>query len=276
MDLKDEALKDSFKTNRRESTGLSVLNTGRQKCEPGHFWGPGMRDHYLIHIVTAGKGTYQTQGRTLQLKAGDIFLIYPETVVYYEADQTEPWEYGWVGFLGSEAPYLIDLCGFRRDKLVVTAGLQCAALHDAMSAIHNVRGRGIADDLRMTGALYLFLSELISLSKTADRIYRKPLEMALRYIGDNFSRPISVEQIADFAGVSRSQLYRLFVRHLGTTPIEYLLEKRISAACTLFSRHRVSVSEAAYSVGFSDPLYFSRMFKKLRGINPSAYRETCP
>jgi AraC-like DNA-binding protein len=125
----------------------------------------------------------------------------------------------------------------------------------------------------MTGALYLFLGALISLNKAAGRVGRKPLEKALRYIGDNFSRPISVQQIADFAGVSRSQLYRLFVGHLHVTPMEYLLEIRIATACALFNRHRVSVSEAAYSVGFSDPLYFSRMFKKLRGVSPSAFRQ---
>lgn len=275
MGIKSGALKDSFKTDRRESTGLAVLNTGRQKCQPGHFWGPGMRDHYLIHVITAGKGTYQVQGKTLRLQAGDIFLIYPDTVVYYEADRSDPWEYYWVGFQGGDAPYLVDLCGFRRATLVLNAGTSLSALRDALTAIHNTRGRDIADDLRMTGALYIFLSRMIALNRSVERTNRRPLEKAVRYICDNFSRQISVRQIADFAGISRSQLYRLFVQHLHVTPIEYLLEKRISTACTLFNRYQVSVSEAAYSVGFSDPLYFSRMFKKLRGVSPSTFREKC-
>jgi|AGTN01.1.fsa_nt_gi hypothetical protein len=64
----------------------------------------------------------------------------------------------------------------------------------------------------------------------------------------------SVSEIADFAGIRRSQLYRLFVQHLHGRAHRIPAGETNSTACTFFCRYRVSVSEAAYSVGFSDPL----------------------
>ena len=79
---------------------LSVYNVGFQKCESLHQWGPGMRDHYLIHYVLSGKGYYQTEGKIFPLYPGDVFLVYPYVEVTYYADKKEPWEYYWAGFAG--------------------------------------------------------------------------------------------------------------------------------------------------------------------------------
>jgi AraC-like DNA-binding protein len=266
--------KNSFKTDRKENFGLTVRNSGSQRCQPGHTWGFAMRGHYLIHLVTAGKGTYKTGDLSFSLGVGDVFLIHPGTLAYYQADDNEPWEYYWVGFWGSDAQNLLNLCGFK-NTLVINLLPHAHRLRAEISSIHSLRGRDIASEVRMTGALYLFLSSLITLNMDAHpkRIYTTPLEQAVQYINGNFCEQINVQDIARHAGVSRSQLYRLFMQGPGISPIEYLLKKRIAEACRLFSAHNLSVSEAALSVGFSDPLYFSRVFKKLNGVNPSTFRQ---
>ena len=99
-------------------------------------------------------------------------------------------------------------------------------------------------------------------------------EKAVQFIQYNYSRSIDVADIASHVGVSRSHLYRVFMRHLGVSPNEYLIRFRINEACSLLRKKRFSIGEISYSVGFQDQLYFSRQFKKLKGVSPSKYLES--
>ena len=93
--------KQSFKQNYTDNVELSIFNCGLQSCERGYTWGPGVRDHYLIHYVVDGKGTYTVNNTVYELRAGDIFLAKPSQLITYSADKEEPWEYYWVGFNGA-------------------------------------------------------------------------------------------------------------------------------------------------------------------------------
>ena len=94
----DPKYKNSYKVNKKELVSLSVYNVGFQKCEPLYQWGPGIRDHYLIHHILSGKGYYSVGGKVYALSTGDTFLVYPQTEITYYADEKDPWEYAWVGF----------------------------------------------------------------------------------------------------------------------------------------------------------------------------------
>ena len=100
--------KYSYKYPQRELAALNVCNTGVQRCEPGYSWGPGVRDHYLIHYVISGSGVYETNGVRHELRAGDLFLSQPDMRIFYQASEDDPWEYCWVGFHGTDAEQLIE------------------------------------------------------------------------------------------------------------------------------------------------------------------------
>ena len=99
----NDQYKNSYKATAKELVSLSVYNVGYQLCDAGYQWGPGIRDHYLIHYVISGKGTYEVNNETHFLSAEDAFLVYPNTEIIYRADAKTPWEYAWVGFTGSDA-----------------------------------------------------------------------------------------------------------------------------------------------------------------------------
>ncbi len=65
--------KNSYKVTEKELVSLSVYNVGFQKCDALYQWGPGIRDHYLIHYIISGKGTYRVAGQTYHLSGGDTF-----------------------------------------------------------------------------------------------------------------------------------------------------------------------------------------------------------
>ena len=73
----NDQYKNSYKATAKELVSLSVYNVGYQLCDAGYQWGPGIRDHYLIHYVISGKGTYEVNNETHSLSAGDAFLVYP-------------------------------------------------------------------------------------------------------------------------------------------------------------------------------------------------------
>ena len=111
--------KNSYKVTEKELVSLSVYNVGFQKCDPLYQWGPGIRDHYLIHYIISGKGYYKIKNTTFTLQAGDSFLVYPNTEVLYFADETDPWEYAWVGFTGSDASMILKATDFRQKDLLL-------------------------------------------------------------------------------------------------------------------------------------------------------------
>ena len=104
-----DVYKQSFKQNYTHNIELSIFNCGLERCAPGHTWGPGIRDHYLIHLVVAGKGTFEVGGHTWELVPGDLFFAQPSQLIRYTADEQQPWEYRWVGFNGACAHKLLSL-----------------------------------------------------------------------------------------------------------------------------------------------------------------------
>ena len=95
------------------------------------------------------------------------------------------------------------------------------------------------------------------------------VEKAEKYIETNYSYPVTVEDVAAYVGISRSHLFRSFQTYLRKSPKEYLSEYRIKQACHLLRETDLSVSAIAYSVGFENNLYFSKAFRKQKGVSPS-------
>ena len=89
---------------------MKVYYCGREDCEKGHFFGPAVRSHQLIHFVLKGKGIYRTEYGEYEIKEGEAFLIRPGEVTYYRADLEEPWSYAWIAFDGDEAEALLERC----------------------------------------------------------------------------------------------------------------------------------------------------------------------
>ncbi len=270
-----EPFKHSYKVQPWEAVSLSVYNVGFQKCEPLYGWGPGVRDHFLIHYVLSGKGSYRTGGREYILHAGDAFLVYPDTEVYYAADSDDPWEYYWVGFSGSDAAPLLERTEFTPQHPVIFAGYG-EELKEALLDIYQVRGGSAGEQTRMTGKLYGALALLMSkaaLPEKEDSGGLHSLRQAERFIACNYSRDIRIEDVAEFISLSRSSLYRIFMQYRGESPKEYLARLRIRRACELLRETELSIGAIATSVGYSDNLYFSKSFHKIKGMTPTAFRE---
>ena len=270
-----DSFKNQFKLDEKEMVSLSIYNVGYQKCDPMHQWGPGVRDHYLIHAIVSGKGTYTAGGHSYELGPGDVFLVYPHTTVTYSSDRTDPWEYYWVGFNGSDAAHILESAGFRPNAPVLRELTYATALRDALLQIYEARGNTLAHSVEMTGRLYialsLFLQNTPEPESTEANILSGYTRQAIEYINYRYSYPITVDDIAAYVGISRSHLYRAFRAVMGQSPKTYLSKFRIKQACVLLARQELSVASIAQSVGYESGLYFSKVFHKLQGMTPTEY-----
>ena len=222
--------KQSYKQSYTDNVELSIFNCGHEYCQPGHTWGPGVRDHYLIHLVVAGKGVYQFNGAAYNLQEGDLFLAKPNQLITYAADETDPWEYYWVGFNGACANKLVQQTPFSDVQPVH----HCKDPQSTRETIYNIylaRGPEPQCEALMTGYLYLFMAQLMKEAREAmpntPSSSSQYVLAAIKYIQFNYSHDISVDDIAKAVGVSRSHLYRVFKKVKGVPPSKYLaaLEK---------------------------------------------------
>lgn len=267
-----DTVKRQYSDTMKENLGLAVYNVGFQQCDPGHAWGPAVRAHYLIHLVTSGRGVFRFNGKVYSLQKGDLFLALAGRVVAYQADYQDPWEYYWVGFQGADAKRMLQLAGLNEANPVIRVPEESHA-RDRLLQIYEARGNTPAADATMVGYLYLLLGSLIRES-AGEPAYgaQQYLEQAMRFIQYNYADNITVADMARYADVSRSQLYRAFMEQCGLSPHAYLQKFRINTACGLLRSRRYTISEVAGSVGFNDPLYFSRIFQRLKGVSPTAYQ----
>ena len=135
-------------------------------------------------------------------------------------------------------------------------------------------------DLMMNSILYEYLFLLASKfpreQYTPGEKQISYVEETLTYLETNYSNNISVQSLADSVGLNRSYLHRLFKSATGSSLKEYLLDLRIRKACSLLKSTDLPVAIISHSVGYEDTLYFSRLFKKKKGLSPSQYRVQKP
>ncbi len=263
--------KHSMKLERRTAS-LYVQNTGCQQCPPSYGWGPGVRNHFLLHHVVRGRGVYHCRGRRYELQAGDTFLIYPDTTIHYHADSEEPWEYVWVGFSGLDAQGYVEQTDFTPNMPVLRAK-DGEGVRELMEAVYQSCGSAPWEQLEMNSRLYALLAFLV---RTAQRQGRPREEtdcavLAAEYIIHHYEEPITVEGLAAYTSVSHSSLYRRFLKRFQMSPKRFLMAYRIERACALLTETECSVQEISNSVGFEDPFYFSRAFKEIKGVSPRQY-----
>lgn len=94
-----------------------------------------------------------------------------------------------------------------------------------------------------------------------------------RYIDANFKENITLDQLAEMAHVNKYYLVHSFSREYNTSPINYLIARRVRESCYLLSDTDHSLSQISHMMGFSSPSYFSQSFRKAMGMSPLEYRK---
>ncbi|MGO4372736.1 AraC family transcriptional regulator [Paenibacillus sp. 2TAB19] len=261
---------------------MSVLFSGRGKPVGGHYIGPAVHDHYLIHVVLAGEGVFETLGESYVCKAGDVFIIFPDILVRYEADKVNPWQYMWVAFTGDIADASLSAIGITPDRAVIRDCSLQAMKKLFRSVRSSIERESFASlgNMEASGWLRLILHEIASKGEGAaehsesaagqSRSYRQ-VDQAIRLLTLQYGQPLSIESLAHQLGYHRAHLNKLFKEATGLSPMQYLFKVRMKKAEELLGGD-LTIAQIASSVGYNDPLFFTKQFRKWSGRTPTDYR----
>ena len=255
---------------------LAFCYCGMHECEPGHSYGPAIRPTFLLHFVLKGKGAYYLNDQKYEIKKDQCFLIRPNELTFYQADQEDPWTYIWVGFDGQMAKKYLEHAGFIDNRLVLNVH-DCETLKSYVAEMLNCNKSTHANELKYQGLLYLLLSKL---SESSHIQTKQPslqednhyVSKAIEFIENSYFNYIKVSDISHYLCLNRTYLTSLFQKHLGMSPQNFLIQFRMTKAADLLLQTDLSVANISHSCGYSDPLAFSKAFKKANGISPSEYR----
>lgn len=258
---------------------LNVYQYGNEKCDAGYMYGPYVRDHYLIHFVTSGKGVFVLNDVSYEIEENQGFIIYPGEIAYYQADTKKPWTYSWIGFKGGNCSTILKNMGFGIENPVFLFD-SSEETEEIFSGMKKVTESTKQGQLMLAGYLYMLFSEMkgknVSDRKVLVSQYASSKEYvacAMDFIVKNYSNQITVNDISRYIGLNRSYFGSIFKKHTSMSPQEFLIKFRLEKATGLMNNEKLNISDIARSVGYDDAMLFSKIFRKHYGVSPTKYRE---
>ena len=265
-----------FKDN---STPLVVGSCGtyRLKTRPKlpTYWQKGRRDYQILYVAN-GKTHFWFDGKEKIVSAGHMVLYKPEEIqkyVYYLEDNPEVF---WIHFTGSDVKNILAYHGISLDEHV----FYCGVLPDYKALF-----RKIIQELQLCRYGYedyiasLFNDILLLVDrqqheqkKTTGNV-QEQIERAAAYFNENYNTKISIDDYAESLHISTNWFIHNFKQYAGMSPAQYILSLRMVNAQSLLERTTYNIKEISEIVGYENPLYFSRVFKKELGKSPAQYRK---
>lgn len=261
----------------KENFEMNVDECGIEQGIPGLGYKYEVLKNAVIHYVTKGYGTFKFNGKVYNLKQGDIFILLKGMQVEYVASIDDPWEYYWIGFSGSNANEYLNRTSIT-DSCVANCeeNSKIPQIILNMCEISKTYNPSRSDDILLLKELYSLLYALIEEFpkpfEYKDKELHTYIQDALNFINSNYMHSITVQEIADYVNLSRSYLYKMFIKNLGISPQRYLINLRMYKATLLLKGTKLPIGEVASSVGYSDSLLFSKTFSKHFSISPLNYR----
>ena len=238
---------------------IKPIFAGVSQCKSLHSYGPAVRHYCIIHYCVRGKGIFQNANGTHEISAGQVFIINPNEITFYQADENDPWMYTWIAFSGA-------IC----EKIKPLHPVVSLQTPNVFENIQKLVVEGVCLPEEYLVNLIRLFEEI--LPSSPDNMPGYALR-AKDYIKLHYMEDISVESIASSLNIDRRYLLRLFKKEFGITVVNCIVRTRLDAAYD-FLRSGVPVNKAAVMSGYSDAYNFSKMFKKYHGISPSEVTAT--
>lgn len=257
----------------RSSTRLLYVSTAKY----GGDWHSLLHTHACTEIfyVVGGKGKFRIEELTLSVGVDDMVVVNPNVEHTEVSFNASPLEYIVMGVEGLE--FAAGENGDDRYRFIHCGGHE-NTLYYLRAMINEIERKAMGYDLVCQDLLEVLVVQLMrrtefSLTSTAPAT-RSSKECAAvrRYIDSHFKESLSLDMLAEVAHVNKYYLVHTFSKEYGTSPINYLISRRIAESKQLLSDTDHSLSQISHMLGFSSPSYFSQSFRKLVGISPMEYR----
>lgn len=228
-------------------------------------------DTYKLIYVHSGSLLVLTDGKSYTVNEDCTFAVFPD--IDFSIIENNNCRYYWVEFSGFEGAAIMSRIAFSRDNPLVGE----IKIEGIEMLFEFPPGNENADyaKYRVGGLIIYLLSFYMERFPAENNLQNHYVREACDYIEQSYAEcGFGVQEVARYLKIDRTYLYRLFKNETGISIIDYILRRRIAHAEVLMLNPRLTVKDISYACGFSDQMYFSRMFKKLNGKTPTQFRET--
>lgn len=238
----------------------------------------GRLDFQIIYIASGlAHFHFDNPENETIVAAGNIVLFRPKEFQKYEYYGTDKTEVYWIHFTGSDVKTILKEHGFADNQHIFPVGTSLEYEHIFKQIILELQ-RCQQDyeemlALLLRHLLILFHRELKRNHALKNEYLDHEMDIAVSYFNENYNRDINIEAYAVSRGMSVSWFIRNFKKYTGTTPMQFITSIRITNAQMLLETTNYAINEIARIVGYDNPLYFSRLFRKQKGCSPSQYRK---
>lgn len=233
---------------------------------------------YVMIYCIEGSGWFEVDGHRHEVRPDTYFILPAGRPHAYGASETDPWTIYWIHFKGTLAGEFVP-------REVATVEIR-PGLHsriadrlDMFEEIMTVLDQGYSMEnlLYVSSVFHHFLGSVRYLTPyrsssgpEADDI--DVVNASIRFMKENIEKKLKLGDIACYVGYSSSQFSLMFTNRTGSSPIAYFNELKIRRACNLLDFSNLKINQICYKIGISDSYYFSRLFTRVMGISPTAYR----
>jgi AraC-like DNA-binding protein len=271
-----------------EARGLFCTDVGRAEVPPGSPYPPRLEGHpsiyrpvatgrvlndYQLIYVTRGRGIFISEGRESPVEEGTVIAVFPDLRHAYHPDPATGWEEYWVGFNGAAADRLLSSGFHGPERPLHRIGLQPSILSIFEEVFQAVGAQAPFYQLRAGALVLQMLAEIYRLERESEQRgdTEQLVDRAKFLMRENVYGTVSLDEIGDRLGAGKARFYEAFKSYTGMTPYQFFINLKINRAKELLGQEGASVKEAAFRLGFEDPYYFSRLFRKKTGLSPSAW-----
>ncbi|MHA7915036.1 AraC family transcriptional regulator [Alloalcanivorax xenomutans] len=240
----------------------------------GHHMGRAApRDHLVIYCL-AGSGVAELEGRRQPVRAGDVLLLREGQRHRYRANPQDPWTIYWVHLGGAEVDTYFDEILSSPDGFTATVGQHSRLTEDLellLTTVTRFRPHHLIYAANLLKSLLSFMALMRRQRQARNVALDVPRIQA--WLQAHLHQRIELEQLV--SATSELSLYhfiREYKRQTGQTPMQAFQHLKITRACYLLDITDLSITQVAADLGYDDPYYFSRQFKKVMGVAPRDYR----
>lgn len=237
---------------------------------------PRWHEYLELLYFFDGKGVVTCNEKTFPVEKGDLIFVNPLQIHAHIPKPwfsfccilLHPWFFSDIQYDGK---IMIENC-IRGDKFVKESVEAMIREKDSASPFSDMAIKGHAYTLTAYLMRNYTAHEMTEKDTLHQRTKLKRAETILYYIQNHYHEKITSQTLSDLCYMNESHFCRFFKKNFGKTPLAYINEYRIEKACDMLLSTTASITEIALSSGFEDINYFSRTFKKLKGVSPSQFR----
>lgn len=219
---------------------------------------------YRVYLVVQGKGIFHTARFSFPLSRGTVFFTFPATP--FEIENTEELQYFYITALGLRFKELVGRIGASPESAVVSG-------HEELLAFWQQALEGCSDCSLDLAAESVILYTFSALCRSDEKSAEPGLVPKVKlYLDEHYhEETLCLKTVSRQLQYNEKYVSSVFKKSMGVGVCEYLHVLRIRHACELIEKGVHSVKELAYLTGFSDPSYFSRVFKQQMQLYPREF-----